>query len=193
VIRFEPDAEVRRIELDPDLVVLRLASQSGGVIEVPAAPGVVEHDDSDQNGIAEFVALFPRERFRELAAAGELRGRVRMELTGGLYRGGTYVGELEANFIRSDRFDLVVTPNPFNPQARLTIFTRTRGPVTAHLYDIHGRLVRTLFRDAPMQAGRHDLVIEARDEGGRALSSGVYFMRVIAPDGALTGRVVVAK
>lgn len=193
VVRFEPDAEVRRIEVDPDLVALRLETTSGGVVEVAAAPGVVETDDSDGNGIVEFVARFPRARFRELAAAGELRGRVRMTLTGELYRGGTYVGALEANFIRADRFDLVVTPNPFNPQARLTIFTRTGGPVTAHLYNIQGRLVRTLFRDEPMKAGRHDLVIEARDDGGRTLSSGVYFMRVVAPDGALTGRVVVAK
>lgn len=193
VVRFEPDPDVRRIEVDPDLVFLRVATTSGGVVEVQAGPGVVEHDDSDGNGILEFVALFPRERFRELAAAGEIRGRTRLELTGGLYRGGSYVGELETTFIRGNRFDIVVTPNPFNPQARLTIYTRTGGPVTAHLYNVQGRLVRTLFREEPMRAGRHDLVIEARDDAGRTLSSGVYFMRVIAPDGALTGRIVVAK
>ncbi|HSQ59396.1 MAG TPA: PKD domain-containing protein [Acidobacteriota bacterium] len=193
VVRFEPSSEVRLAEFDPDLVVLRVATTSGGVVEVPAAPGVTEHDDSDGNGIVEFAALFPRDRFRELADAGEIRGRVDLELTGGLYGGGSYVGALEATFIRNDRFDLTVTPNPFNPQARLTIFTKTGGPVTAHLYNVHGRRVRTLFRDEPMKAGRHDLVIEARDDAGRTLASGVYFMRLVAPDGAITGRIVVAK
>jgi len=86
-----------------------------------------------------------------------------------------------------------VTPNPFNPQARLTLLLRTAGDVSATLYDVHGRRVRSVLHDARLPAGRHDLAFDARDDRGVALGSGVYFLHVKAPDGTLTGRVVVAK
>jgi hypothetical protein len=38
-----------------------------------------------------------------------------------------------------------------------------------------------------------ELPAPGRDDAGVSLASGVYFLQVRAPDGALAGRVVVAK
>lgn len=194
LVRFEPDgAAFFSEEVDPDLVVLRFAKVDGTRVELPAHGAAIQHDDSDGDGVAEFVARFPRERFREMLAAGDLRGRTQLTLAGGLHRGGGYAGSFEATFVRSNSFDLTVTPNPFNPTAHIILHTRVDGPMSARLFDIRGRRVKTILRGEPMLAGRHDLVFEARDDGGTSLASGVYFLQVTSRDGTRTGRVVVAK
>ena len=40
-------------------------------------------------------------------------------------------------------------------------------------------------------AGQRELVWDGRDDAGRAVASGVYFVRAVVGDEALTGRVVV--
>lgn len=194
VVRFEPEGGAFPSEdVDPDLVVLRFAKVDGTRVELPAHGAAIEQDDSDGDGTAEFVVNFPRERFRELLANDEIRGRTHLTLAGGLHRGGGYSGSFEATFVRSNSFDVTVTPNPFNPTAHIILHTRVDGPMSARLFDIRGRRVKTILRGEPMQAGRHDLVFDARDDAGDALASGVYFLQVTSRDGTRTGRVVVAK
>ena len=63
---------------------------------------------------------------------------------------------------------------------------RSSGPVG-------GRLVRT-FMDEPLAPpGHHEVRIDAHDEGGGVLASGVYFNRVDTLDGVARGRLVVIK
>jgi hypothetical protein len=49
--------------------------------------------------------------------------------------------------------------------------------VTARVYDVSGRLVRTLA-DRNFQAGEHDLFWDGTDDGGRQMERGVYFTQV---------------
>ncbi len=49
--------------------------------------------------------------------------------------------------------------------------------VQVKLYDVSGRVVRTLA-DRRFEAGTHRLVWDGRDDDGRALATGVYFARV---------------
>jgi hypothetical protein len=44
-----------------------------------------------------------------------------------------------------------------------------------------------------MSAGRHDLHLEARSDGGTSLPSGVYFLKIDGPDGPVMTRIAVAK
>jgi hypothetical protein len=44
-----------------------------------------------------------------------------------------------------------------------------------------------------MDAGSHDLLLDARSESGAPLSTGVYFLRIVGPDGPITTRIAVAK
>jgi flagellar hook assembly protein FlgD len=44
------------------------------------------------------------------------------------------------------------------------------------VFDVHGRCVRSL-REGPVAAGLLAIVWDGRDDAGRALPGGVYFMR----------------
>lgn len=67
------------------------------------------------------------------------------------------------------------------------------GPVGARvavkLYDVSGRLVRTLF-DGLLTTGSRALVWDGTDDDGRAVASGVYLSRAGSGDACATGKVV---
>jgi hypothetical protein len=65
-------------------------------------------------------------------------------------------------------------PNPFNPTTTIALDLPRAGTVRLQVYDLRGRLVRTLL-DEHRPAGHHEVVWNGRDDAGRALSSGVYF------------------
>jgi hypothetical protein len=50
------------------------------------------------------------------------------------------------------------------------------GETSVELYDLSGRLVRTIAR-GPRTAGYHSATWDGCDEGGHAAGSGVYFLR----------------
>jgi len=72
-------------------------------------------------------------------------------------------------------------PNPFNPTTRLRFELSHAAAVQLHVYDVRGRLCRTLAA-APYAAGLHAVDWDGRDGDGRALASGVYFARLRAAD-----------
>ncbi|MCK6621004.1 MAG: T9SS type A sorting domain-containing protein [Calditrichaceae bacterium] len=70
-------------------------------------------------------------------------------------------------------------PNPFNPATTITLSLPQDSRVSLEVYDITGRKVRTLA-DQPLPAGVHKIAWDGRNEGGEAVSSGVYIYRVQA-------------
>lgn len=193
-VRFQPvDESFAAIDVDPHQVLLNVETVNGTTASVQPSRPAELGDDSDHDGVAEYVALFPREWFLDLATRGAIQGRTQLRLTDGLNRGGVVAAAFEATFIHANRFDLTVTPNPFNPIARIVIRTKTAGAVTAKLFDVHGRRVKTILGGEPIQAGRHVVVFDARDDHGARLASGLYFLQVVSADGTRTGRVIVAK
>lgn len=68
---------------------------------------------------------------------------------------------------------LGVAPNPFNPSTEISFTLPSRGHVKVALYDVRGRLVRTLV-DGHMEAGQHSVRWMGRDNHGRKQASGVY-------------------
>lgn len=75
-------------------------------------------------------------------------------------------------------------PNPFRSSTRLSFHIPQAGPVRLAVYDVMGRLIRTLV-DEPMNAGRHEVTWDARDDDRRQVASGVYLYRIDA-DGKQT-------
>jgi flagellar hook assembly protein FlgD len=53
------------------------------------------------------------------------------------------------------------------------------GRTVVAVHDVGGRLVRTLLRD-DRPAGRHSVTWDGRDERGRIVPAGVYFVRLEA-------------
>ena len=70
-------------------------------------------------------------------------------------------------------------PNPFNPVTRTEFSLASSSRVTLRVYDVSGKLVRTLV-DEVMGAGAHSAVWDGNDDAGRAAASGVYVTRLTA-------------
>jgi len=85
-----------------------------------------------------------------------------------------------------------VFPNPFNPQTTVRLAISRAGTASVEIFDVRGRRVRTLL-DGAVEAGRHDLVWNGTDDHGRTVSSGVYFVRAVHPDGVDRHRVSLVK
>ncbi len=68
-------------------------------------------------------------------------------------------------------------PNPFNPATRISFDLPVAGTVSLRIYDLRGRLVRTLL-DATHAVGHHELIWTALDDRGHRVSSGIYFVEL---------------
>ena len=64
-------------------------------------------------------------------------------------------------------------PNPFNPFTTISFRLAVPGPVRLSVYDVSGRLVRTLIDQGAMTAGDHEIVWNGQDQTGRAAAAGV--------------------
>jgi len=68
------------------------------------------------------------------------------------------------------------SPQPARGEQRLTLSLPAPGRLRVEIYDVAGRSVRTLA-DAPYPAGSHRLSWDGRDDRGRPVPAGVYFIR----------------
>ena len=76
------------------------------------------------------------------------------------------------------RFD-GAAPNPFNPMTTLHFSLPVAGHAELKLFDVQGRLVRTLV-DGQLRAGPGQVRWDGRDQGGRRVASGTYYARLVA-------------
>jgi hypothetical protein len=83
-------------------------------------------------------------------------------------------------------------PNPFNPSTTIRYELAAAGRATLRVYDISGRLVKTLV-DRQMPAGTFEARWDGRDARGVAVASGVYFYRLEAGAFTQTRRMVLLK
>ena len=72
-------------------------------------------------------------------------------------------------------------PNPFNPSTRIAFTIGQGAPrlVTVRVYDMLGRLVRTLLQEV-RSSGTYDLIWNAKDDLGHQVASGMYVARLSA-------------
>ena len=70
-------------------------------------------------------------------------------------------------------------PNPFNPTTTIAFSIAKKGPVKMQLFDIDGRLVKTLV-DEEMAPGQYKVVWNGENRSGSTVASGVYFVRLRA-------------
>jgi hypothetical protein len=80
-------------------------------------------------------------------------------------------------------------PNPFASAGAAAFTLPADSPVALTVYDVHGRRVRTLLRSS-LPKGSHGVTWSGRDEAGRPVAPGVYFLRLEALGTARTGKVV---
>lgn len=72
-------------------------------------------------------------------------------------------------------------PNPFNPETAIRYTSAKSGRVDVRIFDVAGRLVQTISRNAVQ--GVNEVRWNGKSSDGRDLASGVYFVKVKYPDG----------
>jgi hypothetical protein len=82
-------------------------------------------------------------------------------------------------------------PNPAPATARIALTLPQSGEARVGVYDVGGRLVRTLHA-GPLAAGVTELAWDGRDGNGERAVNGVYFVRVTA-DGRVRTRTIVVE
>jgi len=72
-------------------------------------------------------------------------------------------------------------PNPFAASSTVRYTLPSRGPVLLRVYDLAGRVVRTLAYGM-REAGDHSVTWNARDDNGTLVGAGTYFARLVYGD-----------
>ena len=72
-------------------------------------------------------------------------------------------------------------PNPFNPTTTISYKLEKPGKIILNIYNLQGQLVKK-FVDSRRTVGKYSLVWDGKDEGGKKLSSGIYFYQIETPN-----------
>jgi len=111
---------------------------------------------------------------------------------GGIYSNNVITGIVEASDVLPEKFALSQNyPNPFNPTTNIRFGISDLGLVELKIYDINGRLVRTLLNETKAP-GSYEIQWDGKDHDGNEVASGAYFYRLKAGDpSAGSGQVLV--
>ena len=83
-------------------------------------------------------------------------------------------------------------PNPVRSRARIAFALPKAGAVELAVYDAAGRRVRTLVRGT-LPAGHHEVTWNGRDDAGRSVAAGVYFVRLRQQDHRSTRKLLLVR
>ena len=84
-------------------------------------------------------------------------------------------------------------PNPFNPRTTFSYELQAGSKVELTVYDLTGRLVRTLVTAEQHTAGSFQATWFGDDNSGRAVASGVYVARLVTENHRATTRIALVR
>jgi len=93
---------------------------------------------------------------------------------------------------RKPSLTLSTYPNPFNPSTTIALVLPADEHVALRVYDITGRLVRSLL-DEDRHAGYSEARWDGRDDAGSTVPSGLYFIRASSAGESETVRALLLK
>lgn len=107
--------------------------------------------------------------------------------------------EIEATSVNADDMTTisglaltVIGPNPMSSEIHLGIDSAREEATTLSIYDVRGRLVRSLV-SANVSSGRTIVTWDGRDEAGYRVHSGVYFCRLAQGQRSETKKIIILK
>jgi hypothetical protein len=77
----------------------------------------------------------------------------------------------------SSTITAAAAPNPFNPETTIFYSVQGSGIVAIRIFSVDGRLIRSLSEEHAA-AGTCQVHWNGRDDGGRPVPSGLYFVKV---------------
>jgi hypothetical protein len=103
-------------------------------------------------------------------------------------------GSAGRNSVKPNAFALHQNvPNPFNPTTTIRFdVPAAGGRVTLQVYDVSGRLVRTLV-NGPVAGGQKSVTWDGLNEAGNPLATGLYLYRLKGPGFEQTRKMVLLK
>jgi hypothetical protein len=88
--------------------------------------------------------------------------------------------------------ELIHITSPFSERAHIRFRQVSPGEVTLRVFDVAGRLVRTVC-GVRLSAGVHEIFWDGTDDRGRRSASGVYFMSLGVNGATLSGKTVLLE
>lgn len=84
-------------------------------------------------------------------------------------------------------------PNPFNPATNIEFAVPNQSTVTLDVYDVHGRLVKSLVSGEHYAQGRYSVRWDGTNGTGQRVASGMYFARMQAGSFSSTKKMILQK
>ncbi|MBN2425743.1 MAG: T9SS type A sorting domain-containing protein [Calditrichaceae bacterium] len=85
-------------------------------------------------------------------------------------------------------------PNPFNPSTTIRFTLEKSEPVTLHIYNALGQLIKTVYDNQTMKAGVVQSALwDGRNNSGSRVASGVYLYRLQAGENVSTKRMLLIR
>lgn len=83
-------------------------------------------------------------------------------------------------------------PNPFNPTTHISFKIPQKSKVFLEIFNIFGKRITTLVNDE-LDAGKHTVEWNGRDEYGNLVASGVYFYRISTGKTSITKKMTLLR
>lgn len=100
-------------------------------------------------------------------------------------------GQRISNIIKSFKL-LQNYPNPFNPSTSIEYEIPKSGGVEISIYDLNGRLVKTLVQENQQQ-GRHKVIWDGLDKSNQKVVSSFYIYSIKFDNTTLSKKMVLIK
>jgi hypothetical protein len=94
---------------------------------------------------------------------------------------------------KSEPFSASVRSDGHGHGLSLRVASTVSGKLGVRIFDVRGRLARTLVEAEAAPAGIREFSLASPSASGEALPSGIYFYRVTSSEGTLTGRFVLLR
>ncbi len=109
------------------------------------------------------------------------------------YVRGGIITSIKESAENPNRFSLYQNyPNPFNPSTTIEYQVSKRSNVEVTIYDIDGRLVKTLLNSV-QYPGQYSIQWNGQNDNGNMVSSGTYFYQISSDDNQLVKKMLLLK
>ncbi|HET7498688.1 MAG TPA: Ig-like domain-containing protein [Candidatus Eisenbacteria bacterium] len=169
---------------DVDPASLRLTAWTGsGTVEAiaPLVESVDGTHDRDGNGALELRMDFTKDDLRALFANLTTPVAADMTLHATLLNGTAVTAHVSTSVVPERGVIKKLGPNPLNPEAVVTVLTPQDGGLRIRVFDARGRMVRLLMDESNVPAGTHLVRFDGKDDRGKTLASGRYYVQAETP------------
>ena len=96
--------------------------------------------------------------------------------------------------ILPDRFELSQNfPNPFNPYTQIQFVLGQEALVSLNIFDIQGRLVKSLVSNSYYPSGYHNIVWYGKNNMETPVPSGMYVYKLVSDNRTISRKMVLMK